>query len=121
MAWVRGVGGWGGGNSLNRICRIFWILGFFGGLIQALATRTIFSPDGLSYLNVARAYVKNGWHAGLNSYWSPLYSWLIAIPEAMHLLNPDNELLVLHLLNFLIFLLTMASFDFFLSSCLENS
>jgi hypothetical protein len=120
MTSLNAIWGWATANSSSRIRTLFWILGVFGGLIQAVATRTIISPDGLSYLNVARAYVKNGWHTGLNNYWSPLYSWLIAIPDALHFLNPNNELLVLHFLNFLIFLLTMASFDFFLSACLQN-
>jgi hypothetical protein len=120
MTSLSAMRGWTVASSLNRIRTLFWVMGVFVGLIQALATRTIFSPDGLSYLNIARAYVKNGWHAGLNSFWSPLYSWLIAIPDAFHFLNPNNELLVLHLLNFLIFLVTMVSFDFFLTSCLES-
>ncbi len=99
---------------------LFWISGLFAGLVQAIAGRSSLDPDGISYLNIAGAYVRGGWRSSINSYWSPLYSWLIAIPDSLHLSNANNELLILHLLNFLIFVLTMASFEFFLSSFLGH-
>jgi hypothetical protein len=108
-------------NPTKTVRSLFWISGLFAGLMQAIAARGVLYPDGISYLNVAEAYVRDGWRSSINSYWSPLYSWLIAIPNLLHLSNLSNELFILHQLNFLIFILTMASFEFFLSSCLGPS
>lgn len=34
--------------------------------------------DGLSYLTIAEAYARGDWAQALNTYWSPVYSWLLA-------------------------------------------
>jgi hypothetical protein len=54
----------------------------------------------------------------INAYWSPLYSWLIAI--ALQLGKPTLrwEYPLLHLLNFLIFIVALAGFEFFWSGLL---
>ena len=32
--------------------------------------------DGLSYLSIASSYANGDWSGAINSYWSPLYSWI---------------------------------------------
>jgi hypothetical protein len=34
--------------------------------------------DGSSYISIAHYYATGNWNEAVNSYWSPLYSWLIA-------------------------------------------
>jgi hypothetical protein len=71
--------------------------------------------DGVSYLDVADAYLRGGWAEGANAYWSPLYPWLLA--GAMRLTNApqDGELLLAQVVNFLIFVLALAAFIAFWS------
>jgi hypothetical protein len=95
----------------------FWILGILAGAFQMLAERDLYYPDLIPYLNIAQMYVTRGWHAGINGFWSPLYSWLLSPLFALRLAQPSSELLLVHILNFLILLATMASFDFFLRTC----
>jgi 4-amino-4-deoxy-L-arabinose transferase-like glycosyltransferase len=59
-------------------------------------------------------------HAGalINGYWSPLYPAAIGIAFALTHPSPRHEFAVVHGVNFLIFLLAAASFEFFLRSLL---
>ncbi len=40
--------------------------------------RFLLDPDGICYVDIAKFYLRGDWHSALNSYWSPLFSWLIA-------------------------------------------
>lgn len=42
--------------------------------------RYLISPDGISYVSIAKHYLARDWADAVNLYWSPLYSWLLAIP-----------------------------------------
>jgi hypothetical protein len=42
-----------------------------------LAQRNTIYSDGINYLILAQAYAEKGWSAGINGFWSPLYSWLL--------------------------------------------
>jgi hypothetical protein len=95
---------------------LFWILGTYAGFVQMLAHRNVIYSDGVNYLTLAQAYVEKGWSAGVNGFWSPLYSWVL-IPIVTLRPVRDHELLAVHFLNFLIFLSTMLAFNFFLDSC----
>ena len=37
------------------------------------------NPDGLSYIDMGEAYIRGDWDMAINTYWSPLYAWLIGI------------------------------------------
>lgn len=39
--------------------------------------RYVFSPDGISYINVAKKYLSGNFQIAINGYWSPLFSWVI--------------------------------------------
>ncbi len=93
-----------------------WLLAIVLGLIQVDAYRfTLSSDDPISYLDIGDAYLRGDWNAALNSYWSPLYSWIVGL--AMTLLKPSMywEFPVLKLVNFTIYLFALASFEFFLT------
>lgn len=93
----------------------FWICALTLGAIQSWTSRFDMAPDGIQYLDNADAYFRGDWSAAANTYWSPMYSWLLG--AAMHLLKPTPqwEFPALHLVNFVIFIGVVAAFQYFLS------
>jgi hypothetical protein len=98
---------------------IFAITGGIAGLLQAWHSRGIHSPDLINYLALARALLSNGWNSATNAFWSPLYSWLLAIPMASHLVTPRTELLWVHVINLGVFFASMLCFHVFLAHSLR--
>lgn len=85
----------------------------FFGILRAWIGRYSLNPDGVSYLDLSDAFLRHDWHAFWNAYWSPLYPILLGIE---HLVLPTSkrwELPTTHVLNFVIFALALASFEFF--------
>jgi hypothetical protein len=84
------------------------------GAIQAWNVRHAFDSDGISYLDIGDAYLRGDWAAAINAYWSPLYSWLLGL--AMLVLKPSAywEFSVVHLVNFVIYLVALSCFNVFL-------
>lgn len=41
--------------------------------------RQAVNPDGISYLDIADAYLVGDLSNVVNGYWCPLYSWLLAV------------------------------------------
>jgi len=68
----------------------------------------------MSYIDVAEAYLHQDWSTALNSYWSPLYSWLLALAFAIIKPSPYWKFSVLHLVNFAIYLFALGCVDFLL-------
>ncbi|NDJ14500.1 MAG: hypothetical protein EBY17_25445 [Acidobacteriia bacterium] len=48
-------------------------------LVQTSNGRFYMDPDGTAYADIARAWLCGDWGLALNGYWSPLYSWLLAL------------------------------------------
>src|SRR5258708_16471542 len=90
-----------------------WITTITAGLLQTLASRFYISGDGNSYLDIASAYLRGDFANAINAYWSPLYSWLIAL--VLGLFRPSGywEPTFFHLMNFSCLLLAFRPFDFF--------
>jgi hypothetical protein len=84
------------------------------GLIQAWVSRFAMNPDGISYLDLGDGFWRGDWKILLNGYWSPLYGFIVGL--ALKILRPSPywEFPVVHLVNFLIYLLAFLSFDFLL-------
>ncbi len=97
-----------------RLRIAFWSAAIVLGLVQAWAGRHVMNADGISYLDMADAYLRADWKMAINGYWSPLYSWLLGL--AMFLLKPSPywEFTVAHLVNFGIYIFALICFDFFL-------
>jgi hypothetical protein len=89
-------------------------------LLQAWATRFYIDPDGVNYLDAARAYLNHDWSLAFNGWWSPLYSWLLAATFAVVHSSPQTESTVLHLLNLIIFVASLFSFEFFMKIALDE-
>lgn len=73
------------------------------------------SPDGVSYLDLADAWRQGDWHSAISAYWSPLYSWLLAAGLAIFRPSPVWEDTVVHLINFLVLVGSLAAFQFFVN------
>jgi hypothetical protein len=92
----------------------------FFAFLQALAGRLYIEPDGVNYLDAARAYLHRDWSLAFNGWWSPLYSWLLALSLFLFRPSPRSESTLLHLLNFAIFIAALLSFEFFLREAIED-
>jgi hypothetical protein len=96
-----------------------WAIAIALGLIQTWANRFYMGNDGVSYLDMADAYLSKTWHIAINSSWNPLYSWLIALTFTVFRPNAYWEYPSVQLLNFGIYGLTVASFEYFLRGWLR--
>lgn len=70
--------------------------------------------DGIAYFDMADAYFRGDWKVAINSFWSPFYPWLLGL--ALKVLQPTRywEFAVAHLVNFITYIFSLASFSFFL-------
>lgn len=100
-------------SSEKKFLAALWAGAILAGLLQALAQRFYIEPDGVNYLDVAYAYLRHDFHNAVNAYWSPLYSWLLAITIAVTHTASYWESTALHALNLLIYLLSLICFAFF--------
>jgi hypothetical protein len=87
---------------------------------MAVASRNAINPDGRSYLEVARAYLRHDWAMAVNSYWVPLYSWILT--PSLALLKPSvrQEFPLVHLVNLGVFVVCILSFEFFWTQLLSH-
>src|SRR5437762_2012535 len=95
--------------------RVIWFGAGVLGAAQALPSPYRFATDdAVSYLDIADAYLKHHWSHALNGYWSPLYSWVLAIALWIGRPSPRSEILVLRATNLALFFGACAGFTFFL-------
>jgi hypothetical protein len=103
-----------------RLVRVvMWITTTAAGLLQALANRFAISGDGNSYLDVASAYLRGDLANAISAYWSPFYSWLIAV--VLWVFKPSGywDAAILHLLAFAGVLVALRAFEFFFGIFLQ--
>ncbi len=86
--------------SARTVLNVFALLLAFS---QMWVSRGLVDADGISYSDIAKAYVRGDWHNALSSYWSPLYSWLLAVGYLIFKPGIRWETLVPHVINFLAF------------------
>jgi hypothetical protein len=106
--------------ELPRRRAAFWAIVVLLGLLQAWAHRLIVDYDGVSYLDIADDYAHGAWSSAINGYWSPLYSWLLAIVIYPLKFLRSWESTLLHLVNFSGYLGAYASFEFFLTQLMRS-
>jgi hypothetical protein len=104
---------------VRRLTIGFCIAAVLLGAIEAWRFRYSMNADGVQYLDNATAYFNGDFHKALNSQWSPLYPWMIGAMFAAIHPDPYAEFPLVHLLNFVIYLLSLAGFLFFLNSILR--
>ena len=93
-----------------------WIVALGLGAAEAWGTRFNVNPDGISYLDIGDAYWHGDWHSAINAYWSPLYSWILGFFLKVIKPSPYWEYPLVHWVNFLIYVATLACFEFFLKT-----
>src|SRR5205085_8652428 len=95
-----------------------WTLALVAGALQAWAGRFPIGEDGLSYLEIASAYLRADWHNAVSAYWSPMYSLVLA--GLLGITQPGRflESTVVHVGSFLIYVCALAAFEFLLRSLL---
>lgn len=99
--------------ELRRLEIAFWLLAIILGFFHLWADHHYLqNADAMSYLDIAEAYLRRDWHTAVNAYWSPLYSWFIAL--ALWIVRPSAywKFAVLHVVNFGIYLFAMGCFRF---------
>ena len=104
-------------GNLYRLA--FFLAAILAGLLQAWAHGHEMNPDGISYIELGWAATHSGLHALVNGYWSPLYPFLLSVFFRIFHPSPANEFVAVHFFNFVLFLLSAAAFDFFLSEILR--
>ncbi|MGA8151701.1 MAG: hypothetical protein WB952_12175 [Terriglobales bacterium] len=97
----------------------FWSIALVLGLIQAWANRFYMGSDGVPYLDMADAYLRRDWHTAINGSWNPLYAWLIGSDFLIFRPSAYWEYPTVQLLNFGIYAVTVASFEYFLRGWLR--
>jgi len=104
-------------KDLLRISNVqigFWALLAISGLVQTWYLRHRIFSDGIAYLDIAAYYVRGNWHAALNSYWSPLYSWVLAIVMVVFHPNSYWQVASLHAVNYAAYLVSLVGFEIWL-------
>jgi hypothetical protein len=105
---------------VRRLTIGFCLLAVVLGGAEAWISRFSMNPDGVQYLDNATAYCSGDLQHALNSQWSPLYPWMIGAWFAAFHPSPYLEFPLTHLLNFFIYLLSLAGFLFFLKGILDR-
>ncbi len=99
-------------NRNSRITvALLWILALLLGVVQTWWTRHRIFSDGISYLEIAANYAAGNWNLALNAYWSPLYSWILALAFLTLHPAPYWQVATLHLVNFLAYALGLLAFS----------
>jgi hypothetical protein len=78
------------------------------------AHRNDVSPDSISYIEIAWRTVRFGLHEIVNAYWSPLYPFLLSLVFRYWHPPAQWEFTSVHLLNFVVYVASLASFELFL-------
>ena len=71
------------------------------------------NADGIAYLDVADAYLRQDWSTAINPVWSPLYSWVLAVALAIFRPTMFQEFGLVHLVNLAIYIVALLSFELF--------
>lgn len=104
-----------------RIRRIvFWTMVVVFGLMQALSHRNLVDHDGVAYIDIAANYAQGAWSSAINGFYSPLYSWLLAM--LLYILKSPRswDATLLHLVNFAGYLGAYACFEYFVVQLVRN-
>lgn len=79
----------------------------------AAAVTHSMNPDGVSYLDIGDALMAGDWQAGLNPVWGPLYPLFLGAANRIFKPPIQWQFPLVHVVNFLIFLLALVAFEFF--------
>ena len=99
--------------KLTRLEITFWLFAIVIGFVHVWADHHyLVNADAMSYIDIAESYLRGDWNKAVNSYWSPLYSWLIALGLAITKPSPYWKFTIVHLVNFGMYLFALGCFCF---------
>lgn len=101
-------------ENLRKIQVLFRILAIILGALHvytAIKSQSM-NADGISYLDIGDAYFRADWVNAINPVWSPLYSWILGFANFVIRPSIQWEFPLVHLVNFIIFLIALGSFEF---------
>ena len=87
--------------------------------LYSLVNRFAMNVDGISYLDMAYAYMKGDWKIAINSYWGAGYSWLLGgflVPFGVPFYWEST---VVHLVNSLVFIVALVAFEYLLKGVIQ--
>ena len=91
-----------------------WIVALILAQVLVWAGRYFVSPDSISYLDLSDDVRAGRFGNAVNAHWSPAYPYLLAVWLAPFDPGSRWEPIAVHILNGLIFVAAMATFEFFL-------
>jgi len=83
-------------------------------MLEAWSQRQFINEDGISYLDMSDALLRHNWHLLINPIWSPLYPLCIGVATWLTHPSAQWEVPIVHMVNLIIFLGALASFEFLL-------
>ena len=98
--------------KLTRL--VCWVVCIGFALIEAWSQRQFINEDGISYLDMSDWLLRHNWHLLVNPVWSPLYPILIGVVTWLTRPSGRWEIPLVHMVNLVIFLGALASFEFLL-------
>lgn len=109
-----------GDESWKRIRFPLWTFMVCCWLLDGIALSRSVNGDTISYLDIATECVKGHWQALINGYWSPAYPALLGI--WWHIVGHSLywESLSVSLLDCLILIATLCSFEYFLNGLFQQ-
>lgn len=99
-----------GSAKLKRIFIVGFSASALVGLVINLLNLHRMKGDGISYLDLADSYLRSDLGAIANSTWSPFFPLVLAITKAIFRPDQHSEFIMVQLVNWLIFVLTLAAF-----------
>jgi hypothetical protein len=104
----------------QQLIVIFRVIAIVLGVAQVWTFRHgINDINGIPYVEIGEAYMRGDWGTAVNGMWSPFYSWVLGAPMRLLQPSPAHEHLVIELINLVIFLIAICSFEFFLRELLQ--
>jgi hypothetical protein len=98
-------------KSTRLVC---WLVCVGFALVEAWSQRQFITEDGVSYLDMSDWLLRHNWHLLVNPIWSPLYPLMIGVVTRITRPSAQWEVPTVHILNLIIFLGALASFEFLL-------
>ena len=101
-------------ENLRKVHVLFRMLAIGLGVLHVYAAikSQSMNADGISYLDIGDAYFHADWGNAINPVWSPLYSWVLGFANFLIRPSMQWEFPVVHLVNFIIYLIALSSFEF---------
>ncbi len=101
-------------ENLRKVQVLFRVLAIGLGMLHVYAAikSQSMNADGISYLDIGDAYFRADWGNAINPVWSPLYSWILGFANFFIRPSMQWEFPLVHLVNFIIYLIALSSFEF---------